>query len=176
MRNASRSVLATKSSPDMASLLTLDPLKELVEELAKQQLEAYTATLRAFPVLRGKDVNDALWGTVSFTRMEVALLDSPLLQRLRYIRQSWCCTLGLLVTPFNTPTQTLTALWTGGRWTGNRGRRFFPVVKRNDVSTSDIVGFRQTLGTPSDHSRTYAKQWCTWHQSARPRLASYAHW
>ncbi|MDO8773411.1 MAG: hypothetical protein Q7K57_32825 [Burkholderiaceae bacterium] len=67
--------------------MTLDALKELVEELAKQQLEAYTATLRAFPVLRGKDINDALWGTVSFTRMEVALLDSPLLQRLRYIRQ-----------------------------------------------------------------------------------------
>lgn len=71
----------------MAGPLTLDALKELVEELASQQLEEYTATLRAVPVPRGKDVNDALWGTVSFTRMEVALLDSPLLQRLRYIRQ-----------------------------------------------------------------------------------------
>lgn len=71
----------------MAGPLTLDTLKESIEELANQQLTEYTATLRAFPVLRGKDVNDALWGTVSFTRMEVALLDSPLLQRLRYIRQ-----------------------------------------------------------------------------------------
>lgn len=71
----------------MAAPLTLDALKALIEELAKQQLEAYTVTLQASPVLRGKDVNDALWGTVSFSRMEVALLDSPLLQRLRYIRQ-----------------------------------------------------------------------------------------
>ncbi|WP_382161554.1 hypothetical protein [Hydrogenophaga sp. ANAO-22] len=71
----------------MTETLALDALKELIEELAKQQLEAYTATLRDFQVLRGKDVNDALWGTVSFTRMEVALLDSPLFQRLRYIRQ-----------------------------------------------------------------------------------------
>jgi deoxynucleoside triphosphate triphosphohydrolase SAMHD1 len=71
----------------MTGPLTLDALKKLVEELANRQLDEYTATLCVFPVSRGKDVNDALWGTVSFTRMEVALLDSPLLQRLRYIRQ-----------------------------------------------------------------------------------------
>lgn len=71
----------------MASTLTLDALNELIEELANQQLDEYTATLHDLPVPQGKDVNDALWGTVSFTPIEVALLDSPLLQRLRYIRQ-----------------------------------------------------------------------------------------
>lgn len=71
----------------MAESLTLAALKGLVEELAEQQLGAYTQRLRASAVERGKDVNDALWGTISFTRLEVALFDSPLLQRLRFIRQ-----------------------------------------------------------------------------------------
>lgn len=71
----------------MAEPLTLAALKELVEELAEQQLGAYTASLRVSAVERGKDINDALWGTISFSKLEVTLLDSPLLQRLRFIRQ-----------------------------------------------------------------------------------------
>ena len=72
----------------MADALTLDGLKRLVNELSTQQLRDYTACLRqSQPVPKGKDVNDALWGTISLTRLEVVLLDSPLLQRLRYIRQ-----------------------------------------------------------------------------------------
>jgi len=71
----------------MAGPLTLADLRGLVEELAEQQLDPYTERLKTSPVQREKDVNDALWGTISFTKIEVALLDSPLLQRLRFIRQ-----------------------------------------------------------------------------------------
>lgn len=71
----------------MAEPLTLAALKELVEELADQYLGAYTDSLRSSEVERGKDVNDALWGTISLSKIEVALLDSPLFQRLRFIRQ-----------------------------------------------------------------------------------------
>jgi len=71
----------------MAEPLTLAALKQLVEDLADQFLGTYTESLRTSEVERGKDVNDALWGTISFTKIEVALLDSPLLQRLRFIRQ-----------------------------------------------------------------------------------------
>ncbi len=72
----------------MADPLTLDGLKRLVSELSTQHLRDYTASLlRSQPAPKGKDVNDALWGTISLTRLEVVLLDSPLLQRLRYIRQ-----------------------------------------------------------------------------------------
>ena len=71
----------------MAEPLTLTALKELVEEFAEQQLGGYISSLSLSAVERGKDVNDALWGTISFTKLEVALLDSPLLQRLRFIRQ-----------------------------------------------------------------------------------------
>lgn len=34
-----------------------------------------------------KEINDPLWGTISLSPIEVALLDSPLLQRLRFVRQ-----------------------------------------------------------------------------------------
>jgi deoxynucleoside triphosphate triphosphohydrolase SAMHD1 len=34
-----------------------------------------------------KEVNDPLWGTIGLTWPEVALIDSPLIQRLRFIRQ-----------------------------------------------------------------------------------------
>lgn len=71
----------------MADPLKLEDLKGLVEELAEQQLGAYTATLEAGSKRTRKDVNDALWGTMLLSPMDVAVLDSPLLQRLRYIRQ-----------------------------------------------------------------------------------------
>lgn len=84
---ASRCVGNLTLRPEMAESLTLAALKELVEEFAEQQLGAYTASLRVSAVERGKDINDALWGTISFSKLEVTLLDSPLLQRLRFIRQ-----------------------------------------------------------------------------------------
>ena len=58
----------------MAAPLTLAALRELVEELAERHLDSYTDRLKTSPVQREKDVNDALWGTVSFTKIEVVRL------------------------------------------------------------------------------------------------------
>lgn len=68
---------------------SLQILQEVAEALAAQYLESYTADLKAGAVtrLRRKEINDSLWGTVSLSRIEVAVLDSPLLQRLRFLRQ-----------------------------------------------------------------------------------------
>ncbi|MDZ4174367.1 MAG: hypothetical protein U1D36_07830 [Hydrogenophaga sp.] len=51
-------------------------------------MRQYTADLSAAKTDRrkGKEINDALWGTVSLSKVEVAVLDSPLLQRLRFQR------------------------------------------------------------------------------------------
>jgi HD superfamily phosphohydrolase len=37
---------------------------------------------------RGKIIHDSLWGTFEIQRHEIAILDTPLLQRLRFIRQT----------------------------------------------------------------------------------------
>ncbi len=68
--------------------LTPSAVQEIAEELASRYLSAYTDTLRTLqPQFGRKEINDALWGTIVLTPMEVVILDSPLLQRLRYIRQ-----------------------------------------------------------------------------------------
>jgi hypothetical protein len=68
---------------------TLLLLKEVAETIASKYLSQYTADLSAGKMgrLKGKEINDALWGTVSLSEAEVAVLDSPLLQRLRFLRQ-----------------------------------------------------------------------------------------
>lgn len=67
----------------------LQALQKVAETLAAQYLDSYTAQLGAGGAsrLRSKEINDALWGTVSLSPIEVAVLDSPLLQRLRFLRQ-----------------------------------------------------------------------------------------
>lgn len=72
----------------MEGELKLTDVQELAEQFSSAQLIKYTDALRGRrrPLSR-KEINDALWGTVGLTPIEVALLDSPLLQRLRYIRQ-----------------------------------------------------------------------------------------
>lgn len=51
-------------------------------------MKSYLDEIRSsFFVPARKEINDALWGTIGLTPIEVALIDSPLLQRLRYIRQ-----------------------------------------------------------------------------------------
>jgi HD superfamily phosphohydrolase len=67
----------------------LQALQNVAESLAAQYLDSYTAQLGAGTArrLRNKEINDALWGTVSLSPIEVAVLDSPLLQRLRFLRQ-----------------------------------------------------------------------------------------
>ncbi len=66
----------------------LSDLQLLAEDFAAAHLDDYVAALRISDAgVRRKEVNDALWGTIGLTPLEVAILDSPLLQRLRYIRQ-----------------------------------------------------------------------------------------
>ena len=66
----------------------LQLLREVAETIASRYLSQYTVDLSAEKTGRrkGKEINDALWGTVSLTEVEVAVLDSPLLQRLRFLR------------------------------------------------------------------------------------------
>ncbi|WP_435481696.1 phosphoribosyltransferase-like protein [Variovorax sp. RT4R15] len=70
-------------------MLSLELLKEVADTLADQHLSQYIEDLDAGAArrLKRKDINDALWGTVSLSPAEVAVLDSPLLQRLRFLRQ-----------------------------------------------------------------------------------------
>lgn len=61
----------------------LDPLVDgwLAELLAKLEVEKTSGAFRP------KQVNDPVWGTVELMPWEVALLDTPMLQRLRGVRQ-----------------------------------------------------------------------------------------
>jgi hypothetical protein len=58
-------------------------LSRYLERLEKQQRELGDRPLG----LEAKEINDAVWGTIVFKPLELMLLDSPLLQRLRGIRQ-----------------------------------------------------------------------------------------
>ena len=40
--------------------------------------------------VNGKDLNDSIWGTISLTAIECLLIDSPIFQRLRRIKQLGC--------------------------------------------------------------------------------------
>lgn len=72
----------------MEASATLADIEELAEQFSSEHLEAYTRALSdADRAPSRKEINDAVWGTVGLTPIEVALLDSPLIQRLRYIRQ-----------------------------------------------------------------------------------------
>lgn len=63
-------------------------LKNALEAQAEAWLAGYTAKLGARSTsLDEKVVNDAVWGSVRLYPWEVAVLDSPLMQRLRGIRQ-----------------------------------------------------------------------------------------
>ena len=73
----------------MALAPSLEIVRQVAEGLARRYLHTYTSALEAGQAgrLRRKEVNDTLWGTISLTPIEVAVLDSPLLQRLRFLRQ-----------------------------------------------------------------------------------------
>ncbi|MDP9649673.1 phosphoribosyltransferase-like protein [Paraburkholderia caledonica] len=72
----------------MSADLTPAAIQQFAEDFASRHLDPYIATLQqASTHFARKEVNDAIWGTIVLTPIEVALLDSPLLQRLRYIRQ-----------------------------------------------------------------------------------------
>ncbi|MBO9687085.1 MAG: HD domain-containing protein [Mitsuaria chitosanitabida] len=67
---------------------TPDALQALAEQFAAEHLDDYVAELKQpGHAFERKQINDALWGTIGLHAAEVALLDSPLLQRLRNVRQ-----------------------------------------------------------------------------------------
>lgn len=68
--------------------LSLGSVEELAREFARLHLEEYATQLATcgHPPNR-KEINDSLWGTIALSALEVAVLDSPLVQRLRYVRQ-----------------------------------------------------------------------------------------
>jgi HD superfamily phosphohydrolase len=64
--------------------------QSLVEQFAEDQLVAYIKGISELPFLgdkAGKEINDADWGTVALNSFEVLILDSPILQRLKRVRQ-----------------------------------------------------------------------------------------
>ena len=70
------------------------PLREhqqFIEDLCAGYLDAYVASLPSSPVeplhRSPKEFNDPVWGTIVVEPFEVCLIDSPLVQRLRSIRQ-----------------------------------------------------------------------------------------
>jgi deoxynucleoside triphosphate triphosphohydrolase SAMHD1 len=66
----------------------LQELQTNLEAFASSQLEAYTNELSAENIARApKEFSDPVWKTIYLTPFEIALIDSPLFQRLRLIRQ-----------------------------------------------------------------------------------------
>jgi len=67
----------------------LQQIEEYSLEFAERHLKEYTERIERSDCLSQspKEVNDALWGTIKLTPLEVAIIDSPLLQRLRFVRQ-----------------------------------------------------------------------------------------
>jgi HD superfamily phosphohydrolase len=80
----------TEAADLRASLRRLAPkLATEVERLADEWLRPVAGRFEADPPARQypKTLNDAVWGVIELMPWEVALLDSPLLQRLRGVRQ-----------------------------------------------------------------------------------------
>lgn len=71
-------------------ILKKDELKDLVSEInifTEKMLRAYLDELGASFSCNEKELFDVVWGPVAFNPGEVALIDSPLIQRLRRIKQ-----------------------------------------------------------------------------------------
>lgn len=67
----------------------LQRLKAFAESFAREALTKYTDRIRTVQRVSQspKEVNDPIWGTVKLTPLELIVLDCPLVQRLRFIRQ-----------------------------------------------------------------------------------------
>lgn len=72
-------------------LFRSEPFKEVfdeVEEFTSRKLKKYNDYLERTELSRrGKEIFDAVWGNIEFSSGEIYILDSPLLQRLREIKQ-----------------------------------------------------------------------------------------
>jgi deoxynucleoside triphosphate triphosphohydrolase SAMHD1 len=80
--------VTTPASEAGGGRFTLADLKSLAEEFASDHLSEYVKHIKADSRALGrKEINDALWGTTTIFPIEVLLIDSPLIQRLRSIRQ-----------------------------------------------------------------------------------------
>lgn len=66
---------------------TIRALSGRVDTWVGNVLRPYIAEVPSSPYKRSKDIHDTVWGTVFLEPWELYCLDSPLLQRLRYIRQ-----------------------------------------------------------------------------------------
>ncbi len=74
----------------MAEYQELDEFRKRIERWTEDLLRPYLSGLSARPEKScrlSKEFNDAVWTTVVLGPLEVIVLDSPLLQRLRHIRQ-----------------------------------------------------------------------------------------
>lgn len=68
----------------------IDQYKSAVEAYAQSELGPYCAAIEtrfANRRAKPKDFNDPVWGTLELSAIEVLVLDSPLMQRLRSVRQ-----------------------------------------------------------------------------------------
>ncbi len=59
-----------------------------VNQFAEQSLSEYIEVIESNKFyFSDKDIFDFVWGTINFSKVEICILDSPLLQRLKYIKQ-----------------------------------------------------------------------------------------
>lgn len=67
----------------------LQRLEGFAEDFAERVLRSYIRRLSSGSALprAPKEVNDPIWGTIKLSPLEVVVVDSPLLQRLRFVRQ-----------------------------------------------------------------------------------------
>ena len=67
----------------------LPRIERFAHEFAEERLRPYIARISRPGAVRTspKEINDAVWGTVKVSPLEVVVLDSPLVQRLRMVRQ-----------------------------------------------------------------------------------------
>lgn len=66
----------------------LEAIQAFAEQFAADHLDEYIIKLKSpLRPRKRKEINDPIWGTISLSPIEVAIVDSPLLQRLREIKQ-----------------------------------------------------------------------------------------
>ena len=64
-------------------------LEGVADLICGRYLHPYVERIKSVGLLRlgPKQIHDPVWGTISLRPLEVAIVDSPLLQRLRHLRQ-----------------------------------------------------------------------------------------